>query len=157
MSQVLKLAKSSAINNGFPKPQTSISRHCRLNALPFRLAKYRTLPPTALLSPETAFNIATVAVMPFYGLIIAAPQKSLTRKLMTSKFPFYFAGALYLAFLFLWNPLGNFWEITKSATLGSSLVLQIPDMTVFASAFNSAEATTLAWLHLVTLDLFQAR
>ncbi|KAL4513836.1 hypothetical protein Ndes2437A_g08182 [Nannochloris sp. 'desiccata'] len=41
--------------------------------------------------------------------------------------------------------------------MGSNLALQLPDMAVFATAFNSAEATTLAWLHLVTIDLFQAR
>jgi hypothetical protein len=167
MSQIFNLAKSCPISNVFLKPQRTILRHYRFNVLPLRLAKYRTLQPrhsrsslscSALLSPETAFNVATLVVMPFYGLIIAAPQKPLTRKLMTSKIPLYCAAAFYLALLFLWNPLGNFWEIIKAAiTLNSNSALKLPDMTVFATAFNSAEATTLAWLHLVTLDLFQAR
>jgi hypothetical protein len=93
--------------------------------------------------------------MPFYGLIIA--NTSLTRKVISSKLPFYYAIALYVALLFFWNPLGNLWNIIKATTLDSNAALQLPDMSVLATAFNSAETTTLAWLHLVTLDLFQAR
>lgn len=90
-------------------------------------------------------------------MIIAAPQKPLTRKIMASKVPFYCSAALYLALLFFWSPLGNLWNIIKASTLDSNFALQLPNMNLFATAFNSAESTALAWLHLVTLDLFQAR
>jgi Domain of unknown function (DUF4281) len=159
-------AKPFAFRSCILKSFTTISRQYRSNALPLPFTNQRTLPHhhsrslfscTAVLSPDTVFNIATLAVMPFYGLVIGAPKSPVTRKLMASKTPYYCAAALYLALLFFWNPLGNLWEILKASTFSSKFGLQLPNMTIFATAFNSAEATTLAWLHLVTLDLFQAR
>ena len=72
---------------------------------------------------------------------------------MSSRIPFYIAAAMYAALLVLWNPLIHFGAVFKSAALTGGL----PNIINFAAAFSSPEGTTLAWLHLVTLDLFQAR
>jgi hypothetical protein len=165
MSRVLNPAKLSDSTSGKLNSLKFFSRKYKSNAFALQVTKRHhpcrhprsPLSCTAMLSADTVFNMVTVAVMPFYGMMIAAPQKPITRKLMASKLPFYCAAALYLALLFLWNPLENLWNIIKASTLDGNFALRLPDMTVFATAFNSAEATTLAWLHLVTLDLFQAR
>ena len=165
MSQIFNFVKPSGTRSGSLKLHSAIARQLTPNAVSQRLANssrpFRSsrspLCCTAVLSPDVVFNIATLSVMPFYAMIIAVPQKPLTRKIMASKLPFYCAAALYLALLFCWSPLGNLWSIVKASTLGNNFALHLPDMTIFATAFNSAEFTTLAWLHLVTLDLFQAR
>lgn len=107
----------------------------------------------ASLSPDLVFNIATLGVMPFYALMIGAPQKPFTQRLMSSRIPYYTAAAFYAALLALWDPLVHLWAVFKSAALTGGL----PNVDNFAAAFSSPEATTLSWLHLVTLDLFQAR
>ena len=107
----------------------------------------------ASLSPDVVFNIATLGVMPFYALMIGAPQNPITKRLMSSRIPYYAAAAFYAALLGLWDPLVHLWAVFKSASLTGGL----PNVVNFAASFSSPEATTLSWLHLVTLDLFQAR
>ena len=109
---------------------------------------------TAVLSADVAFNIATLGVMPFYAMIVSAPEQPLTRKIMGSHVPFTTAAIIYASLLVLWNPLAHVWSVIKASALATA---GLPSITAFAAAFNSAEATTMAWLHLVVLDLFQAR
>ena len=108
---------------------------------------------TAVLSPDLVFNITTLGVMPFYAMMIASPHKPSTQRLMTSHAPYYFAAALYAALFLIWSPLAQLWSIFKTAALTGGL----PNITAFATTFSAPETTTLAWLHLVMLDLFQAR
>jgi hypothetical protein len=105
------------------------------------------------LSAEAVFDIATLAVMPFYGLMVAAPKNPATKRLMTSRLPVFLAGVFYIALLVLWSPLGRLWSIMAASCVSSAL----PSVLVFAQVFSQPEATALAWVHLVTLDLFQAR
>lgn len=111
-------------------------------------------PCRAALSPDVIFNVATVGVMPFYALIIGAPARPLTRRLLASPVPFAAAAALYAVLLAAWAPLGRLWAIAAASAFSAG---GLPDVTTFAAAFSAPEATALAWVHLVTLDLFQAR
>jgi hypothetical protein len=137
-----------------PVPTGPLSR---LPLRPARAASPRRrapLPCRAVLSPDVIFNIATLGVMPFYALIIAAPAKPVTRRLLASPAPFAIAAALYAVLLAAWGPLGRLWAIATAFAFTNG---GLPDVTAFAAAFSAPESTALAWLHLVTLDLFQAR
>lgn len=45
--------------------------------------------------PETLFSIGTVAVLPLYGMMIGAPQAAVSKRTMSSVFPFALMGSLY--------------------------------------------------------------
>jgi len=104
-------------------------------------------------SPEAVFNIATLAVMPFFGMMVASPRAQLTQNIMRSRWTYYIAAALYLALLALWNPLPRLW----AAFCASALTGGLPSLPAFAALFSVPENTSFVWLHLVVLDLFQAR
>ena len=122
-----------------------------------------------LLSPALVFDAATVLVLPFYALMIAAPQRQLTQRLFSTPALFTAAAALYALLLAMWQPLPAIAAAVQgaaaavTAAAGSTggwaqgLRAALPSMPAFAALFGSPEITALAWVHLVLLDLLQAR
>ncbi|EFN55916.1 hypothetical protein CHLNCDRAFT_52198 [Chlorella variabilis] len=118
----------------------------------------------ALLPPAVVFDAATALVLPFYVAMIAAPRKPLTQRLLGSG-PVFLAGAvLYGLLLATWNPLPQLAAAVQGAAAGvggagvaASLRAALPSMPAFAALFSTPEITVLAWVHLVLLDLLQAR
>lgn len=104
-------------------------------------------------SPETVFDIATFLVMPLYGMMLFAPKSQFTRKVIGSRLPFMIAAVAYLFLLLLWGPLAFLVEMASKTWCSNAL----PDVVVFGKLFNKHIITSLTWLHLVTLDFFQAR
>ena len=120
-------------------------------------------------SPLAVFDVATLAVMPFYLAIVVAPRQLFTRRLFGSNAFFVLAAALYAALLGAWAPLlAPLASVVQGAAAGvnaavgagsiaAALRLGMPSMPAFAALFASPHATALAWVHLVLLDLLQAR
>jgi len=91
--------------------------------------------------------------MPFYGIMMCAPHREFTKRMMASRWPFYIAAAIYAILIAVWNPVPWLWQVFTTAALTGGL----PKITSFATLFTNFEVTALVWLHLVSLDLFQAR
>ncbi|KAJ4707095.1 protein ABA DEFICIENT 4, chloroplastic [Melia azedarach] len=88
---------------------------------------------------STMFTFGTVAVLPFYTLMVVAPKAELTRKTMESSIPYVVLGLLYAYLLYLsWTP----------DTLRLSGI---------AKMFTSDMTLASAWIHLLVVDLFAAR
>ena len=91
-----------------PPHATACARRCRIPRLPARVAPRRRAAPRAAtaaaaaaaaapLLAEPVFGAATLAVMPLYTLMLAAPRWALTRSLMSGVLPFALMGAAYAA------------------------------------------------------------
>lgn len=104
-------------------------------------------------SPQDVFSATTVAALPLYGLMMAAPQRRLTQRLLGSDAFFLLAAAVYAAHLWLWGALPALLAVARASWSAGAL----PSVAAFATCFHSPPLTALAWLHLVMLDLFQAR
>jgi hypothetical protein len=93
------------------------------------------------------FNIGNIFVLPFWGLMILAPNREITKKVMNSYIPFIFLASLYL-FLFL--------NITITA---SELTEQLanPQLASIAQAFGDERVAATGWVHFLVMDLFVGR
>lgn len=109
---------------------------------------------TLTVDPEVVFEVATLAALPLYTLMALAPRWRLTQRLARSPLFTTVASAAYAALMVLWQPLPRLWAAFKAAvgTAGG-----LPDIAVVASVFGHRDLAALAWLHLIVLDLFQAR
>ncbi|XP_058751276.1 protein ABA DEFICIENT 4, chloroplastic-like isoform X1 [Vicia villosa] len=121
-----------------------------------RLASYRKPSPVyaSLLSgsqiASTAFTIGTTAVLPFYTLMVLAPNSDLTKKSMQSNVPYAILGILYAYLLYLsWTP------ETVELIFASKYLL--PELTSIGKMFSSEMTLASAWIHLLVIDLFAAR
>ncbi|KAJ3694428.1 hypothetical protein LUZ60_009908 [Juncus effusus] len=97
-----------------------------------------------------AFTWGTVAVLPFYTLMVLAPNSKLTRKTMESMAPYVILGFLYAYLLYLsWTP-----ETIKSMFASK---YWLPELSGIARMFSNEITVSSAWIHLLAVDLFAAR
>ncbi|XP_047057932.1 protein MAO HUZI 4, chloroplastic-like [Lolium rigidum] len=110
-------------------------------------------PRAWLTSPQiasTAFTVGTVAVLPFYTLMIAAPNADITKRTVESTAPYVALGILYAYLLYLsWTP------DTIRAMFASKYWL--PELPGIVRMFASEMTVASAWIHLLAVDLFAAR
>ncbi|KAM0880159.1 hypothetical protein ACQ4PT_033785 [Festuca glaucescens] len=110
-------------------------------------------PRAWLTSPQiasTAFTLGTVAVLPFYTLMIAAPNADITKRTVESTAPYVALGLLYAYLLYLsWTP------DTIRAMFASKYWL--PELPGIVRMFASEMTVASAWIHLLAVDLFAAR
>ena len=107
------------------------------------------LPAPALLAPELVFDVAAVAVMPVYAAMVFAPKSRLARA-ATADTVFLLGSALYAVLMVAYGGmefLRPFLDV-KSANVG---------LTMLAGLMQNGKACSIAWLHLLLIDLFQAR
>ncbi|XP_044947386.1 protein MAO HUZI 4, chloroplastic-like [Hordeum vulgare subsp. vulgare] len=145
--------KSGALLAGAPLPLQA-----ELAAAPPRPGAARCkaplLRPRAWLSTSqiasSAFTLGTVAVLPFYTLMIAAPNANITKRTVESTAPYVALGILYAYLLHL-----SWTSDTIRAMFASKYWLsELPDIVrMFASEMTVASA----WIHLLAVDLFVAR
>jgi hypothetical protein len=81
------------------------------------------------------------------------PRCRLTHSVIASPVFFAATAALYGFVLWQWEALPVIWQTFQSALLRGGL----PNVAAFATLFMQPATTSLTWLHLLTLDLFQAR
>ncbi|XP_047043423.1 protein MAO HUZI 4, chloroplastic-like [Lolium rigidum] len=99
---------------------------------------------------STAFTVGTVAVLPFYTLMIAAPNADITKRTVESTAPYVALGLLYAYLLYLsWTP------DTIRAMFASKYWL--PELPGIVRMFASEMTVASAWIHLLAVDLFAAR
>lgn len=121
-----------------------------------RMASYRKAGPVyaSLLSgsqlASSAFTVGTTAVLPFYTLMVLAPNSELTKKSMQSNVPYAVLGILYAYLLYLsWTP------ETVELIFASKYLL--PELNSIGKMFSSEMTLASAWIHLLVVDLFAAR
>ncbi|GAV89545.1 DUF4281 domain-containing protein [Cephalotus follicularis] len=99
---------------------------------------------------HSVFGLGTVAVLPFYTLMVFAPKAELTKKSMGSGIPYVVLGLLYAYLLYLsWTP----------DTLGLMFTNKywLPELPGIAKMFSSEMTLASAWIHLLAVDLYAAR
>ncbi|KAE8798491.1 Protein MAO HUZI 4, chloroplastic [Hordeum vulgare] len=119
-------------------------------------ARYKAplLRPRAWLSTSqiacSAFTLGTVAVLPFYTLMIAAPNANITKRTVESTAPYVALGILYAYLLHpSWTP-----DTIRAMFASKYWLSELPDIVrMFASEMTVASA----WIHLLAVDLFTAR
>ena len=111
-----------------------------------------------VLSPELVFDVATVAVMPFYGLMIFGPRSRMTKSIIESSGAFFtLTAVLYGASLVLYDARTLVMPVVEAALSSAVPATGGPYMGALATIFKTHEMTAIVWLHLLVLDLFQAR
>ncbi|XP_041007830.1 protein ABA DEFICIENT 4, chloroplastic isoform X1 [Juglans microcarpa x Juglans regia] len=106
------------------------------------------LPSSQLAS--SVFSLGTVAVLPFYTLMVLAPNAELTKKSVESSIPYVVLGLLYAYLLYLsWTP-----ETIRLIFASKYLLPELPGI---AKMFSSEMTLASAWIHLLVVDLFAAR
>ncbi|XP_040385039.1 protein MAO HUZI 4, chloroplastic isoform X2 [Oryza brachyantha] len=97
-----------------------------------------------------AFTWGTIAVLPFYTLMVVAPNADLTKRAVDSTAPYVALGLLYAYLLYLsWTP------DTLRAMFASKYWL--PELPGIVRMFASEMTVASAWIHLLAVDLFAAR
>ncbi|XP_044506005.1 protein ABA DEFICIENT 4, chloroplastic-like isoform X2 [Mangifera indica] len=99
---------------------------------------------------SSVFTLGTVAVLPFYTLMVFAPKAELTKKSMETSIPYVVLGLLYAYLLYLsWTP------DTLRLMFASKYLL--PELPGIAKMFTNEMTLASAWIHLLGVDLFAAR
>ncbi|TKY64788.1 hypothetical protein E2542_SST07639 [Spatholobus suberectus] len=126
---------------------------------------------------STAFSLGTIAVLPFYTLMVLAPKSELTKKSMESSVPYVVLGILYAYLLYLsWTPetvrlifASKYLlpEVCMHSTMKflfpkefyptDNIVYYFMQLTSIAKMFSSEMTLASAWIHLLVVDLFAAR
>lgn len=97
-----------------------------------------------------AFTLGTVAVLPFYSLMVFTPKSEITKKTMSSFIPYVALGAVYAYLLYCsWTP--------DTIRLMFASKYWLPELPGIAKMFSSEMTLASAWIHLLAVDLFAAR
>ncbi|KQK02517.1 protein MAO HUZI 4, chloroplastic [Brachypodium distachyon] len=127
-------------------PLPASAAGCRRRAPLLRPRAWMTTPQIA----SSAFTLGTIAVLPFYTLMIAAPNADITKRTVESTAPYVALGILYAYLLYLsWTP------DTIRAMFASKYWL--PELPGIVRMFASEMTVASAWIHLLAVDLFAAR
>ena len=94
--------------------------------------------------PALLFDAVTVAVIPIYGAMAFAPRSKVT-KAITHDRVFLLGSLLYV---FLLARYGGGWTMDG---------MSLPRVDHLAELMKDGRACSMAWLHLLLMDLFQAR
>ncbi|KAK4284240.1 hypothetical protein QN277_001099 [Acacia crassicarpa] len=99
---------------------------------------------------SNVFTLGSVAVLPYYTLMVIAPKAEITKKSMESGIPYVLLGLLYAYLLCLsWTP--------ETLQLLFATQYFLPQLSSIAKMFSSDITLASAWIHLMLIDLFAAR
>eukprot|EP00793_Prasinoderma_coloniale_P004954 PRCOL_00000715-RA len=144
MAAVVACARPHATACRRPRPPARVAP--RRRAAPRAATAAAAAAAAAPLLAEPVFGAATLAVMPLYTLMLAAPRWALTRSLMSGVLPFALMGAAYAAL------------VVEMALNGSVLAnMSWWGLKGLASNMSAPLSLSATWVHLLTLDLFVAR
>lgn len=108
--------------------------------------------------PEALFSVATAAVVPLYGLLLARPHARLTRRLLASDALWLGLSGLYAVLLALsWRADTLALAFATDAAAAVPLPPAFPRLTQIAQLFERPAAAAAYWVHLLAADLFMAR
>jgi len=134
---------------GVDRPRLGLSLLQRRRRITTRRARV-CAGPVALLSPQVSFLAATVAVVPLYTLMIAAPRATLTKRVMASPLPTLALAVLYTV-LFVAS-----WEPDTFRLIMNPDFYFLPQLDGIAVLFSRATALASAWVHLLCVDFYAA-
>lgn len=98
-----------------------------------------------LLDVSYLFDFSNLFVLPFWTLMIFLPNWNVTKRVMSSYFPFVVLAGLYL-YLFV-----------SSVTPENAQALANPKLADIAQFFADERAAATGWTHFLVLDLFVGR
>ncbi|XP_020590079.1 protein MAO HUZI 4, chloroplastic-like isoform X2 [Phalaenopsis equestris] len=99
---------------------------------------------------STAFTLGTVAVLPFYTLMVFVPKSTLAKRVMESNIPFASLAILYGCLVYLsWTP--------STLTLLFASKYWLPELPGISKMFASEMTLASAWIHFLVVDLYAAR
>jgi len=127
---------------------SSVSRKCR---------RGRTTTTGALAIPDTAFTVATMAVMPMYALMIASPRSKRVLAMVESKALFWVLGACYLCAAGASLASAHVFDAARAVLNDRSAPLVTKFVTLVSEFMATSETAASAWVHLLSLDFFVAR
>ena len=111
------------------------------------------------LPPNTVFDMVTVGVMPLYALMMWFPRAPLTRALMGSNMFLFLGGSVLYAYMLvsyggyeIFKPLVESFKVHGVSAECSSRYLAI-----MADMLRDSKITAITWVHLLLMDLFQAK
>ena len=115
--------------------------------------------PKAVVSPNLVFDAVTVGVMPLYALMMWFPRARLTKKLMGSNLFLFVGGSILYAYMLvsyggyeIFKPIV---EAIQSHGLSSECSGRY--LAIMADMLRDTKVTALTWVHLLLMDLFQAK
>lgn len=91
------------------------------------------------------FDLANVAVLPFWALLLLAPRREFTRRIFDSNLPFAAFALLYA------------YGFTQSLDPESLESLANPTLAGLARVFGTEPVVFTGWMHFLTLDLWAGR
>lgn len=121
--------------------------------LPEKYAKEPSMEMRAV-SPTAVFDVATVAVMPLYAMMVWFPQRACTRNVMASKVFFIISSIIYVALLAHYGVIDLIRTVLQQEGMARSASWCLSSM---ADLLKDTRITAITWVHLLLLDLFQAR
>ncbi|KAI0492504.1 hypothetical protein KFK09_026777 [Dendrobium nobile] len=105
---------------------------------------------TSSMIASNAFTWATVSVLPFYTLMVLAPNATLTRRAMKSDLPYVVLGLVYAFLLYhSWSP--------DTLRLMFASKYWLPELPGISKMFMNEMTLASAWIHLLAIDLYAAR
>jgi hypothetical protein len=93
---------------------------------------------------ETLFNLSSLAVLPFWALMIFLPRWRVTKRLMSSPLVCAAPATLYAALV-----IPRFAEVWRAVSR--------PELSGIAALLGSPIGATVGWLHFLAFDLFVGR
>lgn len=121
--------------------------------LPEKYAKKPSMEVRAI-SPTAVFDVATVAVMPVYAMMVWFPKTAWTRNIMASKVFFTISSIIYVALLAHYGVIDLIRTVLQQEGMACSANWCLSTM---AEMLKDTRITAITWVHLLLLDLFQAR
>lgn len=121
-----------------------------------RLAPRHDSLPCSCMSPSTAFQAATLAVIPLYGAMVTAPRSPRVSQVLASPVIPVAGAAMYIALALGWGAWSELCQL-QLWHQGSGPLAWLPSNEGLAMAFTHANLAALTWIHIITLDWLQAR
>ncbi len=94
------------------------------------------------MNTELFFNIDQLFALPFWALIIFLPNWGVTKKVMSSFFPFVILAGFYILFF------------VNTLNAESAQALSNPDLPTIAKLFSEESVAATGWAHFIVMDLF---
>jgi len=93
---------------------------------------------------ETLFKLSSLAVLPFWALMIFLPRRRVTKRLMSSPLVCAAPAAVYASLV-----IPRFAEVWRAVSS--------PELSGIAALLSSPFGATVGWLHFLAFDLFVGR
>ena len=116
----------------------------------------RDVAASCCVSPDLVFDVATLAVMPLYAMMIWFPSWKVTQRIIGSDIFFLTFSALYAYLMYVsggWAIFALFGSVQNTGFSHANGWC----LPALAEMMKNSSITAITWVHLLLMDLFQAR